>query len=60
LTTLSRWQWVGAGLSLLLLWLGCCAATVVPGSPADLMQRALGVLLPVLALGTFWAAARSR
>lgn len=48
---------IALGLFLLVMWLACWAATVVPGSPAVDMQWTAGNLLAFLAGGAFGAAA---
>jgi hypothetical protein len=52
------WQLVGTGVFFLLWWVGCSAITVVPGSPADVMQRIGFITLPILAGLAFWSAWR--
>ena len=59
----SRWQrarFVIAGLAFSVMWLGCWAATVVPGSPAVAMQWAGGNVLAALAVAAFGVASVAR
>jgi hypothetical protein len=59
----SEWQrarFVVAGLAFSVMWLGCWAATVVPGSPAVAMQWAGGNVLAALAGAAFGVASVAR
>lgn len=58
MATPSRWLLIGSGVSLLLFWFLCSAATVVPGSAAQVVQFAVLVTFPVLAGVSLWVANR--
>jgi hypothetical protein len=51
-----RWQLIGLGLFLSVMWFACWAATVVPGTAAVSGQWAIGNALAFLAGGAFSAA----
>jgi hypothetical protein len=55
-----RLQLIGIGLFVLILWLGCWAATVGPGSDAVYMQWAGGNVLALLAGVAFGMAVKAR
>lgn len=58
--TAKRWQLVGLGLFLSMMWLACWAATVVPGTEAVYGQWVIGNALAFLAGGAFSAALAMR
>ena len=55
-----RWKLVAVGIFLLVMWFGCWAITVVPGSSAVTEQWAAGNALALLAGLAFGAATWGR
>jgi hypothetical protein len=55
-----RWQLVGLGVFLLMMWAACWAVTVIPGPEADPIQWTVGNALAFLAGGAFGAAVLAR
>jgi hypothetical protein len=52
-----RWKWIAVGACLVLMWILCWAASVIPGSPAANGQWAVGNALAFLS-GLAFASAR--